>query len=63
MEPHSALENAMTREFAKCKNRKEVRAFVKRLSKKERKFLQGELEYKMLMRQLTEMQLGQDLDE
>lgn len=63
MEPHSALENAMTTAFSQCRNRKEQRQFVKNLSKKERKFLKGELEYKQMMRQLYAMQDEQDFDE
>ena len=52
MEQHSALEAAMIAEYRKCKNRKEVRRFVKDLTKHERRFLRGQLEYKMLMKDL-----------
>ena len=52
MERHSALEAAMIAEYRKCRNRKEVRAFVKDLTKHERRFLRGQLEYKMLMQDL-----------
>ena len=52
MELHSALEHAIIQGFLKCRNRKEERLFVKSLTKSERKFLKGQLEYKEMMNSL-----------
>ena len=54
MEQHSVIEQSMVRAFMKCNNRKQVRQFIKDLTRKERKFLQGQLEYKQLMRMIRE---------
>ena len=65
MDQHSALENDYTERFSACRNRKEQRNFVRSLSKSERKFLKGQLEYKQIMRSLAMQQMQEmaEIDE
>ncbi len=49
MEQHSVIEKLMVQAFMRCKNRRDTRKFVKELTKKERKFLKGQLEYRQMM--------------
>ena len=44
----------MVQAFMRCNNRQQIRKFVKELTKKERKFLRGQLEYKQMMRMIRE---------